>query len=86
MRTGIKPRYIIGTVCVTECFVTSIQTIFFYNYVNVSKCKDIIICLVVGGILAAPIGAALSKKIKEKIIILIVGLVTILINFISLMI
>lgn len=69
---GKTPKETIGTVNTAEFFVAFISTGVFLFFVGIDSWK-VILGLVVGGILAAPIGAVLANKIQPKIILFLVG-------------
>ncbi len=74
---GKTPKETIGTVNTAEFFVTFFSTGVFLFFVGVDSWK-IILGLILGGIIAAPIGALLATKIKPKILMFLVGLVIII--------
>lgn len=73
---GKTPHETIGTVSTAEFFVTFASTGIFLLFLGITGWK-IIIGLILGGIIAAPIAAIISKKVKGKIIMLCVGLLII---------
>jgi hypothetical protein len=76
---GTTPRYAIGSVNLSEFFVTlTISTTFFLT-VGLSL-WPIIAGLVMGGILAAPFAALATKHIADKVLMLIVGSVVVLLS------
>jgi uncharacterized membrane protein YfcA len=76
MSTGHTPRKTIGSVNFTEFFVTLTEAITFILTIGLTHWK-VIIGLLVGGVIASPFGALLTKKIPAKIIMIIVGLLII---------
>ncbi len=74
---GKTPKETIGTVNTAEFFVTFFSTGVFLFFVGVDSWK-IILGLILGGIIAAPIGAMAATKIKPKILMFLVGLVIII--------
>jgi len=74
---GKTPKETIGTVNTAEFFVTFFSTGVFLFFVGVDSWK-IILGLILGGIIAAPIGALMATKIKPKILMFLVGLVIII--------
>lgn len=74
---GKTPKETIGTVNTAEFFVTFVSTGVFLFFVGVDSWK-IILGLIVGGVIAAPLGAIMATKIKPKILMLLVGLVIII--------
>lgn len=74
---GKTPKETIGTVNTAEFFVTFFSTGVFLFFVGIDSWK-IILGLILGGVIAAPIGALMATKIKPKIIMFLVGLVIII--------
>ncbi len=76
---GHTPRYAIGSVNLSEFFVTlTISTTFFLT-VGLSL-WPIIAGLIIGGVLAAPLAAYATKHIPDKVLMLIVGCVVMLLS------
>ncbi|MGC4023641.1 MAG: sulfite exporter TauE/SafE family protein [Cyclobacteriaceae bacterium] len=69
---GRSPKYVIGTVSITEFFVTLASAATFFAILGVSH-WPVIIGLFLGGILAAPIAARLVGKLPLKTMFLGVG-------------
>jgi len=74
---GKTPKETIGTVNTAEFFVSFFSTGVFLFFVGVDSWK-IILGLIVGGIIAAPIGAYMATKVKPKVLMFLVGLVIII--------
>jgi hypothetical protein len=76
---GTTPRYAIGSVNLTEFFVTlTISTTFFLTIGL--ELWPIITGLIAGGILAAPFAALVTKHLPDKVLMLIVGCVIVLLS------
>lgn len=76
---GQQPRYAIGTVNLSEFFVTlTISTTFFLT-VGL-ELWPIITGLIAGGILAAPFAAIVAKHVPAKGLMFVVGLVVVLLS------
>ena len=73
---GKTPQLTIGTVNTAEFFVAFFSTGVFLFFVGMQGWKTIL-GLILGGILAAPIGAYLVKYIKPRVLMFIVGVVII---------
>ena len=71
------PRKIIGSVNIAEFFVTFVQAIFFIASIGTIP-LDIVVGLILGGAIAAPIAAFLTSKIPAKAMYFIIGLIIIL--------
>ena len=69
------PRKTIGTVNTVEFFVTAAISATFIFTIGLQSFTNIIIGMLVGGLLAAPLGAFLAKKIKPKQLLFLVGAV-----------
>ena len=71
---GKTPQLTIGTVNTAEFFVAFFSTGVFLFFLGFQGWKTIL-GLIIGGVLAAPIGAYLLRFIKPRILMFIVGLV-----------
>lgn len=80
IQNGRKPRYVIGSVNSAEFFValTSSATLFVALGV---KNWSVIIPLVCGGVVAAPIAAKTTKRVSSDNILLPIGLLVIMWSF-----
>ncbi|WP_432708167.1 sulfite exporter TauE/SafE family protein [Pedobacter sp.] len=74
---GKTPRYIIGTVSLTEFFVTFGSALTFFIILGTSHIQTIA-GLIIGGVLAAPIAARLAGKLKTKTMLIGVGVLVII--------
>jgi len=70
--TGHSPRKTIGSVSFSEFFVTLTESLVFIVTIGLTNWK-IILGLLLGGIIAAPLGAVVTKKLPQKAIMIIVG-------------
>jgi len=75
---GAKPRTTIGSVNLAEFFVTVAQSLTFVLTIGLTNYK-IILGLIIGGVIAAPIGAWLCHKLPRRpwsiaVALLIIGL------------
>ena len=71
---GMPPRYAIGTANAAEFFVTlsiSITFLFTFDW----RRFDLVIALLGGGVLAAPVGALVARHIPARFAMVLVGLV-----------
>ncbi len=78
--SGHPPRYTIGSVNTAEFFVTIVQTLTFTMFLSIGDYWRVILGLAVGGVIAAPLAAWLCKKIPEKNMMIVVGVLIILLN------
>ena len=74
---GKTPQITIGTVNTAEFFVAFFSTGVFLFFLGLEGWKTIL-GLILGGVLAAPIGAMLIKFIKPKTLMFVVGVVVII--------
>jgi len=74
---GKTPRYIIGTVSLTEFFVTFGSALTFFVLLGTSH-MQIITGLIIGGLIAAPFAAKLAGKLNSKTILIAVGTLVII--------
>ncbi|MDQ3022383.1 MAG: sulfite exporter TauE/SafE family protein [Bacteroidota bacterium] len=79
---GNTPKETIGTVNTAEFFVTFFSTGVFLFFVGIDSWK-IILGLILGGVIAAPIGALMATKVKPRVIMFLVGLVIIITSLIT---
>lgn len=73
---GKTPRYIIGTVSLTEFFVTLGSALTFFVILGTSHIETIA-GLIIGGLIAAPIAARLTGKLNTKSMFIGVGVLVI---------
>lgn len=76
---GRNPIYTIGSVNLAEFFVAAASASMFTVMQGLQSLPPIL-GLVIGGLMAAPFGAILVRKIKPKSLMVVVGLVVIIIN------
>ena len=69
---GRTPRYVIGSVSITEFFVTLSSALTFFSLIGLSHWQ-VIAGLVVGGMLGAPLAAKLSGRLPIKTMFICVG-------------
>lgn len=77
IKQGNTPSTIIGTVNTAEFFVTYFSAGILIYFTGVQSWQ-IILGLILGGTLAAPLGAYVTKKIPPKTMMIIVGILIIL--------
>jgi len=73
---GRAPRYSIGTVSMAEFFITLASTSVFSFSIGLTHWR-VILGLIVGGVIAAPIAAYFAGKIKAKPLMIAVGILLI---------
>jgi uncharacterized membrane protein YfcA len=73
---GRSPRYVIGSVSLTEFFVTLASAFTFFTLLGVSHWQTIL-ALIIGGVIAAPIAAKLTGKMPRKTAFILLGVLVI---------
>ncbi len=76
---GRNPRYTIGSVNLAEFFIALSSSLTFITLIGLTHWA-IIIGLIIGGLIAAPIAAYLANKIPTKAIMILVGIVVIILS------
>jgi len=76
---GRNPRYTIGSVNLAEFFIALSSSLTFVTLIGLTHWA-IIIGLIIGGVIAAPIAAYLANKIPAKTIMILVGIVVIILS------
>ncbi len=74
---GRNHRYVIGSVSLTEFFITLASAFTFFTMIGASNWQ-VIIALMVGGTVAAPIAAKLAGKLPKKTAYLLLGVLVII--------
>lgn len=74
--TGRNPKYVIGSVSLTEFFVTLASALSFFMMMGVTHWK-VIVALIIGSTLASPIAARLAGKLPRKTSFLLLGILVI---------
>jgi uncharacterized protein len=74
---GKSPRYVIGSVSVTEFFITLASAVTFFSMLGISH-WPIILGLIIGGTVAAPLAARIAGKLPLKTMFLSVGALVII--------
>ncbi len=72
---GAEPRRTIGTVNTTEFIVTATISATFIATLGWAVFTVATVGLLIGGLVAAPIGAVVAKKVKAKVLMVFVGTV-----------
>ncbi|WP_066798894.1 sulfite exporter TauE/SafE family protein [Sphingomonas soli] len=72
---GSSPRTTIGTVNTAEFFVTVTISAAFITHLGWEAFTAATVGLLIGGVVAAPFGALLAKRIEAKTLMLLVGVV-----------
>ncbi|HKP33018.1 MAG TPA: sulfite exporter TauE/SafE family protein, partial [Chitinophagaceae bacterium] len=74
---GRTPKYVIGSVSITEFFVTLASALTFFTFIGISHWQ-VIVGLIIGGVIAAPIAAKLVGKLPLKTMMISVGVMVML--------
>jgi uncharacterized membrane protein YfcA len=74
---GKSPKYTVGSVSLTEFFITLASAFTFFVSVGVSH-WNIVLGLMIGGTLAAPIAARLAGKLHRKTMMIAVGIMVLI--------
>ncbi|MCU0728977.1 MAG: sulfite exporter TauE/SafE family protein [Sphingopyxis sp.] len=72
---GAEPRKVIGTVNSVEFFLTSAISATFILHLGLAQFGVAVVGLLIGGVIAAPLGAILAKRIAARHLMLMVGVV-----------
>ena len=79
---NMEPRYAIGTVNAAEFFVSLAITIVFFSTLDLSHLNTIL-GLLIGGAIAAPFAAWLTKHLPARITMAVVGSLVVIISIIN---
>ena len=74
---GRSPKYVIGSVSLTEFFITLASALTFFSLLGISH-WPVILGLMVGGTLAAPLAAKLAGRLPLKTMFICVGTMVII--------
>jgi uncharacterized protein len=75
---GANPRKVIGTVNTAEFFLTVTISITFIATLGIEEFTTATVGLLIGGILAAPLGGYVAKKIPANRLLVMVGVVLVI--------
>ena len=76
INNGRSHKYVVGSVSLTEFFVTLASAFTFFTMIGVSHWQTII-ALIIGGLIAAPIAAKLAGRLPKKTAYLLLGILVI---------
>jgi uncharacterized protein len=79
---GNNPRETIGTVNTAEFFVTFFSTGVFMFFVGIESWQ-VILGLITGGVIAAPIGAYLASRTNKRLMLILIGIVIMVTSMIN---
>jgi uncharacterized membrane protein YfcA len=72
---GVEPRRVVGTVNSVEFFLTLTVSATFIAHLGFKDFATATLGLLIGGVLAAPLGAVMAKRIPTKVMLVLVGVV-----------
>jgi uncharacterized membrane protein YfcA len=72
INNGRSHKYVVGSVSLTEFFVTLSSAFTFFTMIGVSHWQTII-ALVIGGLLAAPLAALLAGRLPRRLSFILLG-------------
>jgi len=76
-----QPHEVVGSVNLVEFFVTVAEAITFALTIGLEAFRwDIVVALLVGGVIAAPIAAWVCKKLPHRMMGILIGVLLILLN------
>ncbi len=78
---GQSPRHAVGSVNLAEFFVTVVQTAAFVALQGFSRLGTVILGLVIGGTLAAPVAALVARRLAPRTLMFTVGILITLLSF-----
>ncbi|MET0636981.1 MAG: TSUP family transporter [Chitinophagaceae bacterium] len=73
---GRTPRYVVGSVSLTEFFVTLASALTFFTLIGLQHWQ-VILGLIIGGLIAAPIAARLNGKLPRKTSFIMLGIIVV---------
>jgi uncharacterized membrane protein YfcA len=76
---GRSPRYTVGSVNAAEFFVALASSITFFLFIGLHHLQ-VILGLIIGGIIAAPIAASITRKLPVKAMMIVVGVTVMLVS------
>lgn len=74
---GRTPKYVVGSVSLTEFFVTLASAFTFFTLIGLQHWQ-VILALIIGGLIAAPVAAKLNGKLPGKASFILLGTVVVL--------
>lgn len=72
---GVEPRKVVGTVNSVEFFLTAVVSATFIFNLGWKDFAVATVGLLIGGVMAAPFGAVMAKRIPTKVMLILVGVV-----------
>ena len=75
---GVEPRKVVGTVSSVEFFLTLSVSATFIVQLGLKDFATATVGLLIGGVIAAPFGAMMAKRIPTRMMLILVGVVLII--------
>jgi uncharacterized protein len=72
---GAEPRKVVGTVNSVEFFLTLTISATFIYHLGIADVAGATLGILIGGVLAAPLGAIVAKRMPAKTMLILVGIV-----------
>lgn len=72
---GGEPRIVVGTVNTAEFFLTVAISVAFLMHLELTDFAEVTIGLLIGGVLAAPLGAWAARHFRPRFLMILVGVV-----------
>jgi uncharacterized membrane protein YfcA len=82
--TGDNPRRTVGSVSLAEFFVTVAVSATFFTQLDLSRYGKIVLGLIIGGVLAAPLAGYLLRVLSTRVALILVGCVVTVLSMINL--
>lgn len=76
---GVEPRKVVGSINLTEFFVTAVQAATFTMLLPTMR-WDAVIVLLIGGVIAAPFAAIICKKLPLRALGSLIGITLIILS------
>ncbi len=77
---GKDPRFTIGSVNFSEFFVTLTESVVFIITLSFGEYWQVILGLLIGGVIAAPFAARMTKKMPVKALMILVGTIIVVLS------
>jgi uncharacterized membrane protein YfcA len=81
---GASPRITVGTVNTAEFFLTATVSATFITQLGLAAVTIATVGLLIGGVLAAPFGAVLAKRVPARTLLLMVGAILVVTSLFNL--
>lgn len=76
---GHRPHLAVGSVNLAEFFVTVAETVTFFTFLGLWH-FDVILGLLIGGVIAAPLAAYACRKLPPRVLMAMVGVVIVVLS------